>query len=78
MGRNLLESKPTQFLNGGISIYCHCFRNQNSFLRRGAITVLAVNEGKLEKTIVFKIPTVSYQHTEVQTYILTSDFENST
>ncbi|KAI4461902.1 heparanase [Holotrichia oblita] len=78
MGRNFLELKPSQVSNGDVSIYCHCFKNQNSFLRRGAITVLAVNQGNQEKTIVLKIPTISYQHTEVQSYILTSDFENST
>ncbi|GJQ75950.1 hypothetical protein Trydic_g18006 [Trypoxylus dichotomus] len=77
-GRNVLELKPGQSIDGRLSAYCHCARNQNDFLRRGAITVLVINYDIEERTIALKMSTVTSKNCEIRNYILTTDFEEST
>lgn len=78
MGRNVLEIKPNKFANGKISVYCHCSRTQNHFSRRGAITILTINSNDVENALFLKVPTSTARNTEVRSYILNSDCENST
>nr|XP_022902509.1 protein PFC0760c-like [Onthophagus taurus] len=85
MGRNVLEIKPSTGFErlekwDQIFISAHCTKNQNSFSRRGAITISIINNKTEEHLISLKLPlnVVNLKHIEVQSYILTSDNENST
>ncbi|KAJ3625935.1 hypothetical protein MTP99_016467 [Tenebrio molitor] len=77
MGRNVLEAKAS-VPHPEVSLYAHCARHQNDFIRSGAMTVLAVNNGTTNHTILVKFGTVLFKNAEVQSYILTSPSEDAT
>ncbi|XP_044266264.1 uncharacterized protein LOC123012424 [Tribolium madens] len=72
MGRNVLDVKPT-IGHSGLSVYAHCTKHQNDFIRSGAMTVLVVNNCTTNHTLLLKFGTVLLKNTEVQSYILTSE-----
>ncbi|KAG5869347.1 hypothetical protein JTB14_013430 [Gonioctena quinquepunctata] len=77
MGSNVLETKSPD--RAGTNIYAHCTRKQNSFVRRGAMTVMIVNDNEETYNVKVKLGTTPPEKTmEVQTYILTAPALNST
>nr|XP_001809953.1 PREDICTED: uncharacterized protein LOC100141957 [Tribolium castaneum] len=72
MGRTVLDVKPT-IGHAGLSVYAHCTRHQNDFIRSGAMTVLVVNNCTTNHTLLLKFGTVLLKNTEVQSYILTGE-----
>lgn len=73
MGQTVLDVKTTGF-NSQVSVYAHCTKQQNSFVRRGAMTVFVVNNGTTNHTALVRMGTATtiIKNTEVQSYILTS------
>ncbi|CAH1991416.1 unnamed protein product [Acanthoscelides obtectus] len=77
MGTNVLEAK-TSTSQPGVDVFAHCSRNQNSFIRRGALTLMTVNRNSEE--VMFKVKfgvTQADKTMEVQYYILTAPSLNS-
>lgn len=72
MGRNVLDIKPT-LGHPELSVYAHCTKHQNDFIRSGAMTVLVVNNCTTNHTLLLKFGTVLLKSTEVQSYILTGE-----
>ncbi|CAG9835625.1 unnamed protein product [Diabrotica balteata] len=78
MGCQVLETKSSIFQDD-TNIFAHCTRKQNSFVRRGALTVMVVNDRPLKYIAKVKLGNgVPEKSVEVQTYILTSQCLNST
>ncbi|XP_056641700.1 uncharacterized protein LOC130448364 [Diorhabda sublineata] len=78
MGCNVLETKSNLFQED-TNIFAHCTRKQNSFVRRGALTVMIVNDNQNKYKVKVKLGnTLPEKSMEVQSYILTSDSANST
>ncbi|CAH1170402.1 unnamed protein product [Phaedon cochleariae] len=78
MGSNVLEARATTS-HAGTNIYAHCTRKQNSFVRRGAMTVMIVNDNSSKYKVKVKLgTTLPEKSMEVQTYLLTSSGLNST
>ncbi|CAG9862577.1 unnamed protein product [Phyllotreta striolata] len=78
MGCNVLEAKSSLF-QGDIDVFAHCTRKQNSFVRRGAMTVMIVNDRPVKYKVKVKLGNnFSDKSMEIQTYLLTSDRTNST
>lgn len=77
MGNNVLEIKNTN--SPGTFICAHCTRKQNSYVRRGALTVLVINENEELVNVKVKLGNGLPDKTmEVQEYVLTSNAMNST
>nr|CAH7757090.1 unnamed protein product [Callosobruchus chinensis] len=77
MGTNVLEAK-TATNQAGVEVFAHCSRNQNSFIRRGALTLMTVNRNSDEVTFKVKFGVPQADKTmEVQYYILTAPSLNS-
>ncbi|XP_028138980.1 uncharacterized protein LOC114333224 isoform X2 [Diabrotica virgifera virgifera] len=78
MGCQVLETKSSLFQDD-TNIFAHCTRKQNSFVRRGALTVMIVNDRPVKYKVKVKLGNgISEKSVEVQTYILTSKCLNST
>ncbi|VEN46286.1 unnamed protein product [Callosobruchus maculatus] len=77
MGTNVLEAK-TATNQPGVEVFAHCTRNQNSFIRRGALTLMTVNRNSDEVVFKVKFGVPQADKTmEVQYYILTAPSLNS-
>nr|CAI5825494.1 unnamed protein product [Callosobruchus analis] len=77
MGTNVLEAKAATN-QAGVEVFAHCSRNQNSFIRRGALTLMTVNRNSDEVTFKVKFGVPQADKTmEVQYYILTAPSLNS-
>nr|XP_023024228.1 uncharacterized protein LOC111512356 [Leptinotarsa decemlineata] len=78
MGSNVLEARTTSN-RAGTNIFAHCTRKQNSFVRRGALTVMIVNDNPETYMVKVKLGTTPHEKSmEVQMYILTAPELNST
>lgn len=78
MGRTVLEIRENSMgLNPQVSLFAHCTRHQNNFIRSGAMTVLMVNNGTLNHTIYLRFGTIMIKNAEVQSYVLTSPEQDS-
>lgn len=71
MGSLVLDVKSGRN-NDGTSVFAHCTKKQNSFVRRGAMTILIVNNGTEEFKALFRQSPTNGKTTEVQSYLLTS------
>ncbi|CAH0554437.1 unnamed protein product [Brassicogethes aeneus] len=77
MGRVVLDiKKPFSFTNA--HVYAHCTKKQNQFVRRGAMTVMIVNNQSEAYTAFVRLGNPYLKNIEIQTYLLTSPNENST
>lgn len=78
MGRTVLDTRNT-FHRSGSHVYASCTRNQNSYIRRGALTILVVNDNNGEYKVKIKLGTLPPEKAmEVQEYIMTTSDLNST
>lgn len=78
MGSTVLDTRTTVHRNGAL-VYAHCSRNQNSYVRRGALTILMVNDHEESYKVKIKLGTLPPEKAmEVQEYVLTSNDLNST
>lgn len=78
MGSNVLDAKTSSH-HRGTSVFAHCTRKQNSFVRRGAMTIMIVNDNEEIYNVKVKLGITQPDKTmEVQSYILTSTSLNST
>ena len=79
MGQTVLDVKPSFLTEVSTFVYAHCARNQNSFSRRGAITLMIVNNSSKEETVCVKLwSSMHVRSVEVQSYVLTAQDVNST
>ncbi|RZC33190.1 calponin -likey domain-containing protein, partial [Asbolus verrucosus] len=78
MGRTVLDVKATGGHSPQVSVYAHCTKHQNNFIRSGAMTVFMVNNGTQNHTILLRFGTVLLKNTEVQSYVLTAPSEDAT
>lgn len=60
-----------------VSVFAHCSKRQNDFVRSGAITVFVVNNSIKNYTIYLRLG-ASSKTTEIQSYMLTSSNEENT
>lgn len=78
MGSTVLDTRTTVQRPGSF-VYAHCTRNQNSYVRRGALTILIVNENAENYKVKVKLGSPPPEKAmEVQEYILSSENINST
>lgn len=72
MGRVVLDVRSTGN-NEAAAVFAHCTKKQNSFVRRGAMTILIVNNGNENYTALFRQSNTNLGKTiEVQSYLLQS------
>lgn len=63
----------------GSLVYAHCTRSQNKYIRRGALTLLVVNDNEDNYRVKLKFGALLPEKAmEVQEYVLTSSRLNST
>lgn len=78
MGSTVLDTRSTVHRPGSF-VYAHCTRNQNSYVRGGALTILVVNNNVESYKVKLKLGTIPPERAmEVQEYILTANQLNST
>lgn len=78
MGSTVLDTRPTVHRPGSF-VYAHCTRNQNSYVRGGALTILVVNQNIDAYKVKIKLGALPPEKAmEVQEYIFTSSDLNST
>lgn len=78
MGSAVLDTRTPVHRQGSL-VYAHCTRNQNSYVRRGALTILVVNHNMDAYKVKIKLGALPAEKAmEVQEYIFTSSCLNST
>lgn len=76
MGRVVLDTRKP-FSSSKSYVYAQCSKKQNDFLRRGAVTIMIVNNETESYTTSFRLGNPYIKSVEIQTYILTSTSEDS-
>ncbi|XP_076265337.1 uncharacterized protein LOC143199418 isoform X2 [Rhynchophorus ferrugineus] len=76
MGAKVLDTKP-MFSNNDLQAFAHCAKNQNSYARSGAVTVLVINNSTTEGNAHIHLAhALTEKSMEIQTYLLTSTLED--
>lgn len=75
-GRKVLHVKSLKKYQD-VSVFAHCSKHQNDFVRSGAVTVFVINNSMKNRTIYLRFGTSS-KITEIQSYVLTSSNEEHT
>ncbi|XP_044727078.1 uncharacterized protein LOC123290808 [Chrysoperla carnea] len=73
LGRNILDVKVTGTNRTRSQVYGHCTKRQNNYIRRGAVTLFAINTQKTNMSIALRPFGPQMRSVEIQSYVLTSN-----